>query len=71
MSSLEKLYYKIKEDYKDFAETEVALDVMVDSIGEENYLKYENKISAYAVAAERQGFIVGFQCAVSLLMNRN
>ena len=70
MSNLEKLYYNmhiLNEYYADTEETKEAQNAMESAIGEEIYSKCEDEICACMSANEKQGFIFGFQYAVSLL----
>lgn len=72
MSNLEKLYYnmdKLNDDYKDSEEVIQAMDNVERAIGRETYYECEEEISALTSANEKQGFIFGFQYAVSLLTN--
>jgi len=70
MSNLEKLYYnmeKLNDDYKDTEEVKQARDKVEKVLGKETYFECESEISDFAVSLEKQGFITGFQYAVSLL----
>lgn len=70
MSEIEKIYYnmeKLSEDWGDMPETEKAYEAMEAALGEKNLIKYEDEICDYGAANEKQGFIKGFQYAVSLL----
>lgn len=70
MSNLEKLYYNIhvlNDGCVDTEETKAARNAVEDALGENAYVKYEDKISTLTASVEKQGFITGFQYAVSLL----
>lgn len=70
MSNLEKMYYnmeKLSDDWEDMPETKKSRDKLEETIGNELYAKYEDVICDYVSANEKQGFIKGFQYAVSLL----
>lgn len=70
MSNIEKLYYNIhllKDNYKDTEETKKARENVEKALGEKDYFKYEDEISALTSSIEKQGFITGFEYAVSLL----
>ena len=70
MSNLEKLYYNmhiLNDGYVDTEEIKAARNAVENALGEKAYIKYEDKISDLTVSAEKQGFIFGFQYAVSLL----
>ena len=70
MSNIEKLYYnmhKLSDDYKDTEEVEQARDNVESVLGRETYFECESEIAILASATEKQGFITGFQYAVSLL----
>ena len=70
MSNLEKLYYnmhKLNDDYKDSEEVIQAMNNVENAIGREAYFEHEEEITALTSANEKQGFILGFQYAVSLL----
>ncbi len=70
MSNLERLYYNmhnLTDDLKDDEETIKARDDVENALGEKAYGKYEDVIGSLAAANEKQGFILGFQYAVSLL----
>lgn len=70
MSNIEKLYYnmnKLNDNYKDTEEVEQARDNVESVLGKETYFECESEISILASAIEKQGFITGFQYAVSLL----
>ena len=70
MSNLEKLYYnmeKLIDDWVDMPETKEASDRLEEALGEELYEEYEDIICECMSVNEKQGFIKGFQYAVSLL----
>ncbi len=70
MSNLEKLYYNmhiLNDGYVDTDETKAARNAVENALGEKAYIEYEDKISDLTASAEKQGFITGFQYAVSLL----
>lgn len=70
MSNLEKLYYNMHElsdNWVDMPEVRAASDRLEEVLGHELYTKYEGEISDCESAHEKQGFISGFQYAVSLL----
>lgn len=70
MSNIEKLYhnlYLLDEHYKDMPETKEAADKLEKAMGDELYVKYEDEICNCKAENEKQGFIFGFQYAVSLL----
>lgn len=72
MNYLEKLYYnmdKLSDKYGDMEETKEAQDIMEKAIGAEVCEKAEDEICCCMSANEKQGFIHGFQYAVSLLTN--
>ena len=74
MSNIEKLYYnmnKLNDNYKDTEETQEAQEAMEaileSAMSREAYLECEEAIYKCMSANEKQGFITGFQYAVSLL----
>ena len=74
MSELEKLfyYYNAEVGKNDFKETKEASENVWNYLKEKekeksSYLDAEEKIIALASANEKQGFINGFQYAVTLL----
>lgn len=71
MSNIEKLYYDLclMNRNPDRTETIDAGNRLEEKMGKELYGKYEDEISDYTTANEKQGFIFGFQYAVSLLIN--
>lgn len=72
MSSIEKVYYNLhllKDNYLDSEETKSARNKVEKELGEKNYLKFEDVISDLTASVEKQGFITGFQYAVSLFTN--
>ena len=74
MSNIEKLYYnmsRLSDSYSDSEEVKTALSEVENVLGYDSFMEYEEIISAYAAASEKQGFIAGFQYAVSLLTNRS
>lgn len=73
MTNLEKLYYNMHllvDDYRDSDEVKEARDNIENAFGREAYIECGDLISDYAAAYEKQGFIGGFQYAVSLLMGQ-
>lgn len=75
MSHIEKLYYnlnKLIENYSDTEETREArkaMESMLESLmSREDYLECEAVIATCMSANEKQGFVYGFQYAVSLLI---
>lgn len=76
MTNIEKLYYNLHtldEYYADMPETKEARDAMEaaleSAMSRDSYLECEDAICACMSANEKQGFIFGFQYAVSLLMS--
>lgn len=72
MNNLEKLYYNLHlldEYYKDLPEVKEARNKLEKAMGDELYAKYEYEICNCIAENEKQGFIFGFQYAVSLLTN--
>lgn len=71
MNYIEMLYYNIDKlsNFKDMEEIKEACDNMKYAIGEDVYEKCEDEICICLTANEKQGFIQGFQYAVSLLTN--
>lgn len=70
MSNLEELYnnmHILVDEYKDTDETKAARVAVENALGGKDYMKYEDKILHLAGSSEKQGFINGFQYAVSLL----
>lgn len=70
MSNIEKLYYNmhiLNDGYKDTEETRAARNAVEEALGEKAYMEYEDKLSDLTASVEKQGFITGFQYAVSLL----
>ena len=70
MSNLEKLYYnfdKLIDNFDDTPEVKAASDRMEKAMGSELYTRYEDEIMRYVSAEHKDGFITGFQYAVSLL----
>ena len=70
MTTIEKLYYNthnLIDDYKDTEETEAKRRAVENALGQKNYTKYEDEIADLECSMEKQGFILGFQYAVSLL----
>ena len=69
MSNLEKLYYDLclLNSNPDRPETIDAENRLERAMGKELYEKYEDAICECKAANEKQGFIKGFQYAVSLL----
>lgn len=70
MSNLEKLYYNLDrliENYDDTEEIKDARNNLEKMLGREAYTKHETEISILEYKSEKQGFITGFQYAVSLL----
>lgn len=70
MSNIEKLYYNmhlLKDNYVDSEETKEARNVLEEALGTKMYIKYEDELSTLTASVEKQGFITGFQYAVSLL----
>ncbi len=70
MSNIEKLYYnmeKLTDNWNDMPEKKAANEKLEEAVGQDFYLKYEDVICDCMVANEKQGFILGFQYAVSLL----
>lgn len=72
MNNLEKLYYnmdKLSDNWTDTPEVKAASDKLEKAIGAEVCEKAEDEICRCMSANEKQGFIHGFQYAVSLLTN--
>lgn len=70
MSDLEKLYYnmeKLSDDWTDTPELKAARDKLQKALGEELCVKYEDEICDCEAANHKEGFIKGFEYAVSLL----
>ncbi len=72
MSNLEKVYYNLHildDNYADGEDVKSAREDIINFYSGDDKLKYEELIIAHALANEKQGFMFGFQYAVSLLMN--
>lgn len=70
MTTIEKLYYNahnLIDDYKDTKETEAKRRAVENALGQKDYTKCEDEIVDLECSIEKQGFILGFQYAVSLL----
>lgn len=70
MSNLEKLYYNLDrliDNFDDTPEVKEARNNLEKVLGRETYTKYKTEVSILEYKSERQGFITGFQYAVSLL----
>lgn len=70
MSNLEKLYYNMEnlsDDWTDTPETMRAYEKLEEKIDKSVLRECESEIFTHATACEKQGFIRGFQYAVSLL----
>lgn len=70
MSNIEKLYYnmeRLSDDWEDMPKSKKASDKLIETMGEELYAEHETEICDCMCAREKQGFILGFQYAVSLL----
>lgn len=70
MSNLETLYYnmdKLTDNWTDALEVDAACDRLEEALGDELYSKYEDEICECQIANHKDGFIKGFQYAVSLL----
>lgn len=70
MNNLEKLYYnmdKLSDNWTDTPEVKAASDRLEEALGEELYLKYEDEICNCQSANHKEGFVKGFQYAVSLM----
>lgn len=71
MSNLEKLYgymYLLDDNWNDYTpEIKAASDRIEKAMGDELYIKYEDEIMDYVYKSNKEGFIQGFQYAVSLL----
>jgi len=70
MSNLETLYYnmdKLNDNWTDTPEVKAASDRLEEALGDELYSKYEDEICDCTAANHKEGFIKGFQYAVSLL----
>ncbi len=70
MSEIEKIYYnmdKLRDDLTDTEEVEETYEKLKAALGKSKMIEVEDYISDYAVSHEKQGFIWGFQYAVSLL----
>lgn len=70
MSNLEKLYYnmeKLSDNWVDTPELKAASDRLEKALGNELYTKYEDEICECESANHKEGFVKGFQYAVSLL----
>ncbi len=73
MKNIEKLYYNMEnlsDNWGDMPETRKANKELENALGRKLYMEHEEKILAYMVASEKQGFIRGFQYAVSLLTSK-
>ena len=71
MSSIEKLYYnmeKLTDDWTDMPEVKKATAKLEETVGITLYEKHEDVICDCMSACEKQGFIKGFQYAVTLMM---
>lgn len=72
MSNLEKLYYnmdKLNDNWADTEEVKAASDRLEEALGDELYAKYEDEICDCTAANHKEGFIKGFQYAMSLLIS--
>lgn len=72
MTTIERLYYnidKLSDDWECQPEISAASDRLEKALGRELYTKYEDEISDHGEANLKDGFIKGFQYAVSLLTN--
>ncbi len=70
MSNLEKLYYsmdKLDDNWTDTPEVMDAIDSLEQALGDKLYAKYEDEITNCLSANHKEGFIKGFEYAVSLL----
>lgn len=74
MNAVEKIYYnmdKLSDNYVDLAESIEASDKVTSAIKslvpEDKQLKFSDEVSHSQAAYEKQGFIYGFNFAVSLL----
>lgn len=70
MNYLEKLYYnmdKLNDNWVDTPEVKAASDRLEEALGDELYAKYEDEICDCTAANHKEGFIKGFQYAISLL----
>lgn len=70
MENIEKLYcnlHVLDECYHDMPDTIEASRNLERAMGEELYAKYEDDICICKDMNEKQGFVFGFQYAVSLL----
>ena len=70
MNSIEKLYYnmdKLNENWTDTPEVKAASDRLEEALGDELYAKYEDEICNCTAANHKEGFVKGFQYAISLL----
>lgn len=70
MSNIEKLYYnmdKISDNWVDSPELRATANRLEEALGDELYAKYEDEICNCTAANHKEGFVKGFQYAVSLL----
>ncbi len=70
MSNLEKLYYnmeKLNDDYADTEEMIEARNKLKGALGRKMYIECEEQLVEFESISEKQGFICGFQYAVSLM----
>ncbi|MCM1256502.1 MAG: hypothetical protein NC307_01455 [Roseburia sp.] len=70
MTNLEKLYYNLHnlmDKTRDSEEVRKASNNVENALGDELFAKYEDEITDYASASQKQGFITGFKYAVSLM----
>lgn len=69
MTTIEKLYYNmhvLSDNWIASPEAMEKSDRLEEALGHKLYMKYENEINDCESAYEKQGFISGFQYAVSL-----
>ena len=71
MSEIENLYNNmdiLREDFAELPETREASDRLHEELGRDFMIEHEDVIVGHAAASEKQGFIHGFQYAISLMM---
>lgn len=70
MSAIEKIYYnmeRLSDNWDDEPETKAASDRLEQAMGDELFMRYEDEICRCKCANHKDGFVKGFEYAVSLL----
>lgn len=70
MSEIEKIYYNmdnLSDDRVDTPEVLAAYDAIKTALGDEIIRRCEDEIMSFGAEHEKQGFVEGFQYAISLL----